>query len=200
MIKASLSRVLLTLVVLVSTVFSAASLAQVGVNTKEIKSGIWKGLEVKDVDREIAVKLKPGFSESDIRPFLGLHKAKVKQHFDELRWGWIELSEGEDIMPVISALASAPAVEVVEPNLVGHEAVEPNDPYFKGTAPATYPHQWALKNTGQSPPGGTSGADIDGPEAWDVTTGSPSVIIAILDSGIPLRNGALSHPDLDDPN
>jgi len=43
-------------------------------------------------------------------------------------------------------------------------------------------------------------ADISAVSAWDVTTGSSTVTVAILDSGIPMLNGALSHPDLDDPN
>ncbi len=59
--------------------------------------------------------------------------------------------------------------------------VFPNDEYF--------PMQWHLHNTGQS--GGTAGADIRAPEAWEITTGDPNIVIAVLDSGVDTK-----HPDL----
>ncbi len=54
--------------------------------------------------------------------------------------------------------------------------------------------QYALHNTGQG--GGTVDADIDAPEAWDITTGGltsagDSIVIAIVDDGF-----QLTHPDL----
>ncbi|MFQ5636743.1 MAG: S8 family serine peptidase [bacterium] len=57
----------------------------------------------------------------------------------------------------------------------------PNDPM--------YPDQWHYNNTGQS--GGTPDADIDLPEAWDIETGDPGVVVSDLDTGLDL-----SHPDL----
>jgi len=48
---------------------------------------------------------------------------------------------------------------------------------------------WGLNNIGQT--GGTIDADIDAPEAWDVTTGDSNLVIAIIDSGLDM-----SHPDI----
>jgi subtilisin family serine protease len=57
-------------------------------------------------------------------------------------------------------------------------AFVPSDPLFG--------HQWALNNTGQSIGGnpGTPDADIDAAEAWDVTTGSAAVTVAMVDDGV----------------
>lgn len=53
--------------------------------------------------------------------------------------------------------------------------------------------QWSLENTGQIIRGtpGTSDADIDATEAWAITFGSESVVVAVLDAGV-----SLSHPEL----
>jgi len=59
--------------------------------------------------------------------------------------------------------------------------VIPNDEYW--------PMQWHLHNTGQL--GGTPDADINAPEAWEITTGDPNIVIAIVDTGVDLN-----HPDL----
>ena len=50
----------------------------------------------------------------------------------------------------------------------------PNDP--------RYGDLYGLHNTGQS--GGTTDADIDAPEAWQVSTGSRDVIVGVIDTGI----------------
>jgi parallel beta-helix repeat protein len=59
--------------------------------------------------------------------------------------------------------------------------VFPNDEYF--------PLQWHLHNTGQS--GGTPGADIRATEAWEITTGDPNIVVAIIGTGVDTH-----HPDL----
>ncbi len=59
-----------------------------------------------------------------------------------------------------------------------------NDTFFS--------RQWALKNDGTPFQGnGTPGADMNVDSAWTITTGSPSIKIAILDSGTDTL-----HPDL----
>ncbi len=61
----------------------------------------------------------------------------------------------------------------------------PNDPLFG--------QLWGLNNTGQTVKSstGSADADIDAPEAWSTTTGSSSVVVAVIDSGVDWH-----HPDL----
>ncbi len=65
----------------------------------------------------------------------------------------------------------------------------PNDPFFC--------NQWNLRNIGQTMPYGgdtaTTGCDINIVPAWDITRGSPLVVIAVCDTGCDLK-----HPDLID--
>jgi subtilisin family serine protease len=77
--------------------------------------------------------------------------------------------------------ARTPAVATLEPDRVIHGASVPNDPLF-----AT---QWNLRNVGQY--SSTFGNDIRATTAWSVTTGSRSVVVAVVDSGIDV-----THPDL----
>ncbi len=53
--------------------------------------------------------------------------------------------------------------------------------------------QWGLENTGQSVLGtdGTPDLDVDGTAAWETTTGSRDVVVAVIDTGIDT-----DHPDL----
>jgi len=53
-----------------------------------------------------------------------------------------------------------------------------------------YPLQWHLNNTGQS--GGISGYDINTELAWDITTGSEEIIVAVIDDGVE------EHEDFED--
>lgn len=60
----------------------------------------------------------------------------------------------------------------------------PNDPLF--------PQQWALQNTGQG--GGIAGQDIHAVSAWDISRGSGTVTIAIVDEGVDYTHLDLNTP------
>jgi len=69
---------------------------------------------------------------------------------------------------------------------VERRATTPNDPSFG--------QQWDMHNTGQT--GGTTDADIDAPEAWDISTGGftklgDTIVVAVIDGGFDLN-----HEDL----
>ena len=68
-----------------------------------------------------------------------------------------------------------------EPNAVLYTSATPNDP--------SYTQLYGLNNTGQT--GGTADADIDAPEAWDLSTGSRSIVVGVIDTGVDYN-----HPDL----
>jgi len=82
---------------------------------------------------------------------------------------------------VLAWAAATPAVTRLEPDLVLRAASWPNDPLLSS--------QWHLRNTGQY--AGTIGADVNAAGAWSLTTGSRSVVVAVIDSGIDI-----THPDL----
>ena len=94
-----------------------------------------------------------------------------------------------DTSDAIEALRARPDVLYAEPNFIRRALATPNDP--------RYPQLWGLNNTGQASTifgnPGTPGNDIRAEQAWDVTTGSRSVVVGIIDSGIDIN-----HEDLRD--
>ena len=85
----------------------------------------------------------------------------------------------------LQKLRRSSAVEYAEPNYIVHTNLMPNDP--------SYGNLWDLKNTGQVIGGiaGKPGADISAEAAWNVTTGSATVVVGVVDTGIDYN-----HPDL----
>ena len=71
----------------------------------------------------------------------------------------------------IAGLSQQPGIAYVEPDYVAEGALTPNDQYY-----ASYQYAPQI---------------IQAPQAWDITMGSPNVIVAVLDSG-----ADFSHPDL----
>ena len=89
-----------------------------------------------------------------------------------------QLPEGITAPAAVAQYNQNPNVLYAEPDYLRYKDVIPNDPYFSSL--------WGLQNTGQEVRGvaGTPGADISAPEAWNKSTGSRDVIIAVLDTGI----------------
>lgn len=88
-----------------------------------------------------------------------------------------------DPLAVARALGAQPGVRWAQPNFVREFR-----PGLTPTAPL-FPQQQALHNTGQN--SALPDADVDAPEAWNVTTGSNGIVIAILDDGVDTAHPAL---------
>ncbi len=90
---------------------------------------------------------------------------------------------GFEVLDDANRLALLPEVLFAEPDLMmeGRYALIPNDPGFNSC--------WGLHNTAQF--GGIPDMDMDAPEAWDISTGSPSIIVVVLDDGV-----QQDHPDV----
>ncbi|MBD1584137.1 S8 family serine peptidase [Pseudoalteromonas sp. S16_S37] len=87
----------------------------------------------------------------------------------------------KDTKSALQALNNHPAVEYAEPDYKVSVLGMPDDPRFG--------ELWGLHNTGQT--GGVADADIDAPEAWDISIGSRDVVVGVIDTGVDH-----THPDL----
>ncbi|MCK4413304.1 MAG: S8 family serine peptidase [Candidatus Eisenbacteria sp.] len=80
----------------------------------------------------------------------------------------VRLGAGADLETAMAAYAADPAIARVEPIGIHPVYAAPNDGF--------YTNQWHLNQANDH--------DIDAPEAWDIETGDPAVIVAILDTGV----------------
>jgi serine protease len=74
-----------------------------------------------------------------------------------------------DVDRIAQRLARQPGVLSVEPDLIMHPTLEPNDEFWS--------QQWDLQATSAS----TYSANLPG--AWDITTGATPVVVAVVDTG-----------------
>jgi subtilisin family serine protease len=107
-----------------------------------------------------------------------LHQAVGGQHVR--LWSSVEglqlvrLAAATQLKDALRAYRQNQNVLYAEPNYIYHALTTPNDPKFT--------QLWGLQNTGQNL--GTFGADIHATQAWGLTTGSSSVVVAVIDTGV----------------
>jgi subtilisin family serine protease len=134
-------------------------------------------------DGVVLVGFTPGAAAADRRSAEGAaHAVNARALTSNIEL----LNVGNGRVPAaIAALRGRAGVRYAEPDYFQTENAVPNDPSFG--------LQWGFRNTGQTVNGvaGTPGADEQAVPAWSVGTGSRSIVVAEVDSGVDY-----THPDL----
>ena len=135
---------------------------------------------------ELLVRFKHDTSRSVINQINASIGAQVLQEFTIVNnLQRVKLPPSLSVPEAIARYKSNPNVLYAEPNYIHKKdqnvQLTPDDPMFN--------QLWGLHNTGQT--GGTPDADIDAIEAWDISTGSSSVVVFVIDTGVDYN-----HPDL----
>ncbi|MDB9549798.1 S8 family serine peptidase, partial [Dolichospermum circinale] len=120
-------------------------------------------------DNKLIVKFKNGINPTqanEIKNALGVAKTETIKLTGAQIW---TLSGKTSVETALATYRNSPTFQYIEPDyIVTKAATFPNDPGF--------PQQWGLHNTADT--------DIDAPEAWDIQTGNPNLVIGVIDTGV----------------
>ena len=128
------------------------------------------GATKKYVEGELLVKYQNGLASADSLFANTLSGATVVQTFPDIGWQLVKLPAGVSVEQALSQYSSLAGVENAQPNYIYKLTANPNDAQFS--------QLYGM-------------AKINAPAAWETTTGSPNVVVAIIDTGI-----RYTHEDL----
>ena len=123
-------------------------------------------------DGELLVKFSSDASAAKIRSANKQLGSAVLERLGDLDWQRVKLPEGMTTEEAIERYKKIEGVEAVQPNYYYHLLTTPNDPLFTDSG------MYGLSN-------------ISAPAAWDLSTGSSSVVVADIDTGM-----LYTHQDL----
>lgn len=134
------------------------------------------------VPGQVIVQFRRSLSDGECRALIAAAGQVVLEDYWTPGFYKLGIPAQTDEFTEIRRWFATPGVLFAEPVYMGYDdaLLVPNDPL--------YPNQWNMHNPGDV---WTSGADVQAPEAWDFTRGTPGTVIAIVDTGMDL-----DHPDL----
>lgn len=148
------------------------------------------------VPGEIIVMLRPGETPAKLSNSFGFINMQPKEAVVDYMNIWLFTFDHArmDNYLALNEVKKHTSVSIAQFNhYVTERVTTPNDPFFS-------PNQWSMNNTGQTI-GGTPGvpdADIDAPEAWDLTTSGltaagDTIVVCIVDGGFYLAHSDLKY-------
>jgi subtilisin family serine protease len=126
--------------------------------------------EVGPVEGEVLVKFRAGTSTESARRVTGEKGGVTIERFAELGWERVKLPKGKTVDEAVADYKESPLVEAVQPNYYYRLQATPND--------ARFGELWGMTK-------------ISAPQAWDLNTGSSTVVVANIDTGV-----KYNHEDL----
>jgi len=142
-------------------------------------------INFNSIKSQTLIKFKEGKSSKTNHLITQLNAKVIKSIPNEQVELWqVDNKAKVTLKELAGSYQNHPDIEFIEPNYLytTSDVQIPDDPDFK--------QQWALHNTGELE-SSIMDADIDAPEAWEIQSESPSVIVGIIDTGVDWR-----HPDL----
>jgi subtilisin family serine protease len=98
------------------------------------------------------------------------HGSRKMKEYPSYTMERVKVRSGSTVEEAVREFESDPDVEYAEPNYLVEALVVPTDP--------SYPQLWGMNK-------------INAPAAWDMTTGSSEVVVAVIDSGIDVNHSDL---------
>ena len=179
----------------VSDILDKAGLTRTGINSPMTRSGVLTVDEILD--------LVDGYQIERVFPVDLRTEDKARKEGLHL-WYVVRFSDEHPVEKVAADLAKLGEVSKVEYNRTLKRATEKKavpltreklQELAPGTGAFNDPllsDQWHLVNEGNlRPTKFVKGADVNVEKAWELTTGDPSIIVAVLDEGVDV-----AHPDL----
>lgn len=159
-------------------------LANASVELSPKQSIAYKSDSILVVYKDGATKLDRKAARNTVRAKISdLNNDEIDDKYNNLGKGRLAKFklDGISVKNALEKLRKNPAILYAEPDYIVSKAGVPND--------ARFDELWGMHNTGQT--GGVDDADIDAPEAWDISTGSRDVVVGVIDTGV-----EYNHPDL----
>jgi subtilisin family serine protease len=129
-----------------------------------VSSVFAQGVSDKYVSDEILVKFDAASAGRRSVEKMSGEGARVMEKLGDIGWHRLTVPAGLSVDEAIARFSKLDGVIAVQPNFYYHLLLTPNDPQF----PAGL---WGLTK-------------ISAPAAWDLSTGSPNVVVADIDTGL----------------